>query len=95
MYLAEAVNCANYIQNRTPHRALLDMTLEEAWTRNKLDIFHFRIFGSHAWAYISKSQCKALDKKSRPLIFINYYEDVHAYRLLDPTTHDVFFRKDV
>ena len=35
----EAINCANYIVNRTP-------------TKIKLDVSHFRVFGCEAWAHI-------------------------------------------
>lgn len=71
------------------------MTPKEAWIGIKPNVSHFRIFGSHAWTHIMKSWSKDLDKKSRPLIFVVYYKDVKAYHLLYPTTHDLFFKKDV
>ena len=36
-----------------------------------------------------------MEKKSRPLIFVGYYEDVKAYRLFDPNSRDVLFWQDV
>ena len=36
-----------------------------------------------------------MEKKSQPLIFVGYCEDVKAYRLFDPNSIDVLFRQDV
>lgn len=36
-----------------------------------------------------------MDKKSKPLIFVGYCEDINAYRLVDPATHDVFFHTHI
>lgn len=51
-FWVEAVNCANYIQNQMPHKALQHMTPEEAWTLVKPDVSSFRVFGSLAWDLI-------------------------------------------
>jgi transposase InsO family protein len=47
---AEALNCETYIQNRSPHRYVKDKTPYEAWSGLKLELTHFLIFVSHAWA---------------------------------------------
>jgi hypothetical protein len=44
-YWAEAINCANYIVNHTPIKALKNITLEEDWTKIKPDVSHFCVFG--------------------------------------------------
>ena len=59
-YWAEAINCANYIVNHTPTKALKNITPKEAWTKIKLDVSHFRVFGSIAWAHIPDEKRKAL-----------------------------------
>jgi hypothetical protein len=59
-YWAEAINCVNYIVNRTPTKALKNITPEEAWTKIKLDVSHFCVFGSIAWAHILDEKRKAL-----------------------------------
>ena len=41
----EACNTVVYLQNRSPHRALGHVTPEEAFSRKKPDVGHFRIFG--------------------------------------------------
>ena len=40
-YWDEAINCANYIVNRTPTKALKGITIEEAWSKIKSDVSHF------------------------------------------------------
>eukprot|EP00253_Pinus_taeda_P025429 PITA_25429 len=60
----KAINYANYIVNHTPTKVLNNITLEEAWSSIKLDISHFRVFGSAAWAHIPDEKQKALEPKS-------------------------------
>jgi transposase InsO family protein len=57
----EALNCATYIQNRSPHRSVKDKTPYKAWSSLKLEVAHFHIFGSRAWAQIPSEKRKALD----------------------------------
>ena len=60
----EAINCTNYIVNRTPIKFLQGITPEEAWIKIKLDVSHFRVFGCEAWAHIPDEKQKALQPKS-------------------------------
>ena len=91
-YWAEAINYANDIFNRTPTKVLQDITLEEAWSKVKLDVSHFRVFGCEAWAHIPDEKWKALQPKSEKCIFVGYFEDVKGYRLLQPHSHDIIIR---
>ena len=77
-FWAEAINCANHIQNRMRHKALRHMTPKEAWTHVKPDVSTFHIFGSKACTFIPHAQRKAMERKSLSLIFVSYYEDVKA-----------------
>ena len=70
------------------------MTLEKAWTHVKPNVSPFREFGSTAWDLILDEKHKAMEKKSQPLIFVGYCEDMKAYRLFDPSSKDVLFRRD-
>lgn len=63
-FWAEAVNCANYIQNRMSHKAIRHMTPEEAWSHDKPDVSFFWVFGSEAWAFIPDAQRKSMERKS-------------------------------
>jgi transposase InsO family protein len=94
-YWAEAINCANYIVNHTPTKALKNITPEEAWTKIKPDVSHFRVFGSIAWAHIPDEKRKALQPKSEKCIFVGYSEDVKGYRLLQPHCNEIIIRRDV
>ena len=94
-YWAEAINCACYIQNRVPHQALKGITPFEAWSGRKPSVKHFRVFGSPAWAHIPAEKRKALDPQSRPCIFVGYPDGVKGYRLLHPTTHELFIERSV
>jgi hypothetical protein len=71
------------------------MALEEAWIHVKPNVSTFRIFGILAWALILVEKYKAMEKKSQPLIFVGYCEDMKPYRLFDPITKEVFFRRAI
>jgi len=94
-YWAEAINCANYIINRTPTKFLKNITPEEAWSSIKPDMSHFRVFGSEAWAHIPDEKHKALEPKSEKCIFVGYSEDVKGYRLIPFKSKNVIIRRDV
>jgi hypothetical protein len=68
---------------------------DEAWTKIKLDVSHFRVFGSKAWAHIPDEKRKALQPKSEKCIFFGYSEDVKGYRLLQPHCNEIILRRDV
>jgi hypothetical protein len=94
-YWVEAINCANYIVNRTPTKALKKITLEETLTKIKPDVSHFRVFGSIAWAHIPDEKRKTLQRKSEKCIFVGYSEDVKGYRLLQTHCNETIVRRDV
>lgn len=60
---------------------LKDITQKEAWGKIKLDVGHFGVFGSEAWAHIPNEKKKALQPKSKKCIFVGYFKDVKGYRL--------------
>ena len=55
-----AINYASYIQNRVLHKQIYEITPFEVWSGNKLDVTHFRIFGSKSWARIPTEKRKDL-----------------------------------
>ena len=71
-YWAEAINCANYIVNRTPTKVLQGITLEEACSKIKPDVSHFRLFGCEEWAHILDEKWKELQRKSEKCVFVGY-----------------------
>ena len=41
-FWAEAINCANYIQNRTPHKVVQGVAPQEVWSGQKPFVGHLR-----------------------------------------------------
>jgi hypothetical protein len=82
-YWAEAARAAIYLKNRSPTKALKQVTPEEAWTGEKVDISHLRIIGCRATMHIPKQETTKLDSKSKMMIFVGYSEATKGYRLAD------------
>ena len=55
-FWAEAVSTAVYLRNRTPTKALKDMTLFDAWTKEKPKIENLHVFGCDAYVHIQKDE---------------------------------------
>ena len=87
--------CANYIQNRSPHKALDGLTPFEAWCGRKPSVKHFNFFGCTAWARIPPQKRKALELQSKLCIFFGYPDHLKAYKLMDPETHEIFYERSV
>jgi hypothetical protein len=77
-YWVEAINCVNYIVNRTP-TGIKITTAEESWTKIKLDVSHLCVFSSVTWAHIHDEKRKSLQPKNKKCIFVRYFEDVKGY----------------
>ena len=75
----EACNTAAYVQNRGPHRRLRDMTLEEAFTGEKPEIGHLRIFGCPVYVHVPQERRTKLDPSGRKGVFAGYSESAKAY----------------
>jgi hypothetical protein len=58
---AEASMKGVYIQNRSPHNIIKNMTLEEAFTRVKLEFGYFRIFQCPIYIHVPKEKRTKLD----------------------------------
>eukprot|EP01018_Ginkgo_biloba_P018148 Gb_12009 [translate_table: standard] len=61
----------------------------------EIDLGEFQIKKDKDWAHIPDEKRKTMENKSEPCIFVGYYEDVNAYRLLVPSTQEVIFRRNV
>ncbi|RDX88527.1 hypothetical protein CR513_29875, partial [Mucuna pruriens] len=83
----KVVKVKSHILNNSPTKSLNDVTLEKVWSRRKLAISHFRIFGSLYFKH-------KLDEKGQPMIFLGY-NSTRAYKLYSPTSKKVVLRKDV
>ena len=68
----DACSTAVYVQNRSPHRRLRDMTPEEAFTREKPEIGHLRIFGCPVYIHVLREKRIKLDPAGKQGIFVGY-----------------------
>jgi len=92
---AEACNTVVYVQNRTPHRALRKITPESVFTDKKLEVRHFRIFGSLAYYHITEEKRKKLDQTMEKGYLVGYNENAKAYRVYLPGNRKIIIRLDV
>jgi hypothetical protein len=69
---------AMYVQNKTPHKTLRDMIPEEAFTRVKLEVGYFRIFGRPVYIHVPKEKSTKLDPLDRKGTFVGYNESLKA-----------------
>ena len=79
-FWGEAINTANYLQNRLPTK-VTNKTPYELWFNTKPNLKHLRVFGCKAFAYIHKSKRGKLDYKAEGGIFIGYDNHAKAYRI--------------
>jgi hypothetical protein len=54
-----------YVQNRSPHRILKNMTSEEAFFGNKPSVEHLRIFSCHVYIHVPKDKRKKLEPSGK------------------------------
>lgn len=80
-FWGEAINTANYLQNRCPSSSIVS-TPYELWSKKKPSYSHLKIFGSEAYVHVPKEKRKTLDAKSVKLVFVGYEEGRKAYRFL-------------
>lgn len=91
----EAVLWTFYVLNRCPTLAVKDVTPQEAWSRIKPSVDHFRIWGCLAHVHKPKVNRGKLDNRSFPCILLGVSEESKGYKLFDPNTKRVVVSKDV
>jgi hypothetical protein len=90
MYLwGEVAMTTIYVQNRSPHRILKDMTLEESFSRKKPNVEHLRTFGFPVYIHIPKDKRKKLEPSRNKGTFVGYNESSNAYIIYIPEQHKI------
>lgn len=84
-----------YLRNRSPTKAVSEMTPYEALHGRKPNVGHLRVFGCSCFAHIPRDERRKLDVVSRRCVFVGYGSEVKGYRLFDPAQRRVFFSRDV
>jgi hypothetical protein len=92
---AEACSTAVYIQNMSPHKVLRKLTLEEAFTKKKPKVGHFRIFSCLVYCHVPSKKRTKLDSTAEKGIFIGYSETSKAYPIYVPSLKKIVIRRDV
>jgi transposase InsO family protein len=77
----EACNIVVYVQNCCPHRVLGMSTPKEAFTGNKPNFYHFKIFGSSVYVHVTKDARKKMEPTAEVGIFVGYTETPHNYHV--------------
>ena len=91
----EACNTFVYLQNRSPHKSLGDLTHEEVFCRKRPQLAHLRIFGCVIYSQVPKEKRTKLDPTAEKGIFVGYSETSKAYEIYIPTVLSVVVRRDV
>jgi hypothetical protein len=91
----EACYAAVYLQNRSPHKALGSMTLEEAFSGKKPEVGHLRIFGCITYSYVSSEKRTKIEPTTERGIFVGYSETSKDFCIYLPSLRrDVIFEED-
>lgn len=83
VYWEDAVQTSVYLKNRSPHRALNNLTPFEKFYNRKPNLSHLRVFGCRALIHVPECQRKKLDMKAVECIFVGYSDDPNSYMFRD------------
>jgi hypothetical protein len=95
VFWGEAVRTAVYLLNRSPTKALNNMTPFEAWHGKKPKISHLKVFGCVAHVKAVGPGLSKLSDRSNKMVFIGYESGTKGYRFFDPTTNRLVVSRDV
>ena len=70
-------------------------TREEAFSKKRLDVGHFRIFGSLVYFHVTKDAWKKLEPTTELGILVGYTDTPHNYRVYFPTSWRIVVHKDL
>jgi hypothetical protein len=91
----EAAMTTIYVQNRSPHRILKDMTPEESFSGKKPNVENLRIFGCPVYSHIPKDKRNKLEPSGKKGIFVGYSDSSKAYRIYILEQHKIKVSRDV
>ena len=94
-FWAEALSTAVYLRNRSPTKVVEDKTPYEAWSGDRPNVKHLRLFECIAYAHVPKDERKKLDSKSIKCIFLGYGAEIKGYQLYDVERGNVLHSRDV
>ena len=86
LFWLELVLWSVHVLNRSLKFFLKHMTPQEAWSRKKPSVDHFRVFGCIAYACIPDERRQKLDDKGEKCVFLGVSESSKVYKLYNPMT---------
>ena len=92
---SEAVNCANYLTNRSPTRANREISPFQRLFGKAPNIANLRIYGCVAHVHVPDEKWTKLDSKSVTCLLLDYFEDTKAYQCYNPVTRKILVNGDV
>jgi hypothetical protein len=84
-----------YLVNKSPSLVLDDKTPQEVWIGKKPSLTHLKVFGCEAYVHVPKENMSKLDKKDGKCIFIGYKDGLKGYKIWNPETKKVVYKRDV
>jgi len=95
IFWEDAINTANYIHSRIPHRGIENKVPFELLYNKKVDYNRFKVFGCQVFFLVPKQFRKKLHNTSLPGIFIGYDSNPTTYRIYDITNNKVVISHSV
>ena len=84
---------AEYLKNRTPHKALKVETPFKMFYGEETDLSHFRVIGARAFVHIKDS--KKLDAAAWERKVCGCSEERRSYRVWNPKSHRIMESRNV
>ncbi|XP_038711817.1 uncharacterized protein LOC120006011 [Tripterygium wilfordii] len=85
-FWAEAVNTSCYMSNRVHMRSGTKLTCYELWVGKKPTVKHFKVYGSKCFILRDRESIGKFDIRSDEGIFMGYFLNSRAYRVLNTKT---------
>ena len=85
-FWAEAVATSVYIKNLCPMALIGNLSPEEAWSGNRPDAWHLKVFGCRAFVMTERPKRRKWDPISRECIFVGYQGTKRNYKFYDTNT---------
>jgi len=74
---------------------LEDKNPHEVWTGKNPCLSHLRVFGCDAYVHVPKEKRTKFDSKSKMCIYIGYKDGLKGYKILNPETRKVVYKRNV
>ena len=93
-FWGEAVHHSIYLLNRSPTKALVNMTPFEKLTGAKPDFKNVKVFGCVGYVKVLTPGVKKLDDRSTLMVYLGTKSGGGSYRMYDPTKGKVHYVRD-